>query len=255
MALAGALNIVTALIVFFLAVHTMSGAFLTGAFGPGLPKGIAAPPQYFFMAPVVWGGLPLAVFMSVGYAIFWILACFIIFLQPTRTMFAYAFDGLLPKIVTKVDPRTSTPVVALFLTTGGGALALFVALYVVGTHWFFAVSSFGALFQLAATGFVGLAAAAFAWRRKDWFRAAVSNRMVLGIPVVAIAGVAAIVAVIGLWIIFLHYSGLGITNKRLMIEVFAGVTLLSLGSFEVVSQIKERRGVPVSLVYDEIPPE
>ncbi len=46
------------------------------------------------------GNTIFAIVLFGCYMLFWPLICYISFLQPTRMLFAYAFDGILPKGVT-----------------------------------------------------------------------------------------------------------------------------------------------------------
>ena len=39
----------------------------------------------------------LAAILALSYCLYWLLITYMVFLQPTRMLFAYAFDGLLPR--------------------------------------------------------------------------------------------------------------------------------------------------------------
>ena len=68
---------------------------------------------YFSLISASIGNTILRSCLFGGYILFWPLICYISFIQPTRMLFAYAFDGILPKSVTSVTTKSGSPYVAV----------------------------------------------------------------------------------------------------------------------------------------------
>jgi APA family basic amino acid/polyamine antiporter len=254
MAIAGMLNVLIILLLVLVFFNTVGAPFLTAAFGGGFPTSLPAQPYYFLLVPIVFGGTPMAIFLALGYLLFWPLLAYMIFLQPTRTMFALSFDGLLPKAVTKVSPRTHTPTVALFITTVLGVAALAFSLYVLGSQ-FFQVLAMAALSQLTAQGIVGIAAVLLPKLRPEIYNSSVSDRRLLGIPAVVIAGSAAVIGTAVLYYVYWTYPLLGLPKHSTLVGFILGVAVVALVAYHARLLALRRRGIDATLAFAEIPPE
>ena len=190
---------------------------------------------------------------SVGYIFFWPLICYISFIQPTRMLFAYAFDGILPKGVTKLS-RNGSPYVATIIAV----VASFVTLvWAVNGSSFFQVLVYATLIQLIAMALVGLSATVVPYTKPDLYRASATKKTVFGIPVVTIAGVGAIATCVFVWVLYLHYpTQFFLADKQKMFTIF-GVTigLAIIYYFAVKLYRKSSSGVDIDRAFAEIPPE
>ena len=93
------------------------------------------------------------------------------------------------------------------------------------------------------------------WRRPALYRASAAQFKILGIPAVVVAGVAAIISGVLIWIIYLHYSALGISDKGKFFT-FVLVTLgLAIVYYIAAKLIRRAQGVNIDLAYAEVPPE
>ena len=202
MALGGVLSIASVAIIAIIFFHSFGHSFLVAAYGGGMPSQISVTPTYFFLTSAQVGNTAVAVFLVASFALFWPLLTAICFLQPTRMIFAYSFDGLLPKGASKVSGKSGAPVVAIaiagILAIGTLAWAIYLASNV------FQVVTYTVLAQVIAMGLVGLSALVFPYRRPELYRASTTTKKVLGIPVVSIAGAGAIISTVVLWILVLH---------------------------------------------------
>jgi basic amino acid/polyamine antiporter, APA family len=114
---------------------------------------------------------------------------------------------------------------------------------------------YATLFALIGMMLVGLSAAVFPYRRPEMYRASVTNRTLLGIPVVSIAGAGSVLSGIVLYYVLMHYPAFGIANRQRLVLVMIGVVALGVVYYAIVRALRAREGVDISLAYAEIPPE
>lgn len=252
MSLAGFLNLLAVLVCVLIVFHTFSREFLAAGYGGGMPASMPVQPFYFLLTGVIVHSGVVALILGFSYALFWPLLVSVGLLAPTRMLFAFAFDGILPKQITAVG-RGQTPWAAVTLTIGIVILVLVWAIFI--THSFFLVIVYATVIELVAMGLVGLSALVFPWRRPRIYRASVSNRTIAGVPLVSIAGCAAVASAVILVFLYLHYKGLGLANLG-QFFVVAGVTFGAAIVYWLVATFwQDRRGSDLALVYKEIPPE
>ena len=251
MALAGLANLVSVAIFAVVFLHTFGTSFLTAANGGGMPSEIPSPPFYFFLAAASFGQAWAAVLLVLSAAVFWPLIYYISLLSSTRSTFAWSFDGLLPKSATYMTARR-TPIVSLVASV----VVSLVFLY-WGTHSssFIQVFVYATLFALIGMMLVGLSALVFPYRRPEMYRASVTNRTFLGIPVVSIAGAGSVISGIILYYILMHYPAFGVANRERFVLVSLAVVALGAVYYFLMRAIRAQHGVDISLTYAEIPPE
>jgi basic amino acid/polyamine antiporter, APA family len=251
MALAGIANLVSVAIFALIFLHTFGTSFLTAANGGGMPAEIPSPPFYFFLAAASFGHAWAAVFLVLSAAVFWPLIYYISLISTTRSVFAWSFDGLLPERATHLNERRA-PMVSLVASL----LVSFAFLY-WGTHSssFLQVFVYATLFALIGMMLVGLSALVFPYRRPEMYRASVTNRTFLGVPVVSIAGAGAVVSGVILYYILMHYAAFGVANRQRFILVTAGVVVFGVAYYAIARAVRAREGVDIARTYAEIPPE
>jgi APA family basic amino acid/polyamine antiporter len=228
--------------------------FMRAANGGGLPSSVAVPgTPFFFLSGVGVGSTAYMLFVFILYIVFWPLITYISTLQQTRMLFAYSFDGILPKWVTTVN-RYGCPWVAL---TGALLMSSGVFFWAVfNSTGFFKTLAYALLIQLVAMSLVGLAAVLAPITRPELYRASASQKRVLGIPLVQIAGAAAIVSGVLIWVLYLHYGALGIRSSLgNFLEWTFGTIGAAIFFWVVVWAYKRRQGTDITLVYRAIPPE
>ena len=251
MALAGLANLVSVGIFALIFLHTFGGPFLTAANGGGMPAEIPSPPFYFFLAAASFGHAWAAALLVLSAAVFWPLIYYISLLSSTRSTFAWSFDGLLPEAATRLNSRRA-PVVSLL-----ASLVVSLVFLYWGTHsaTFLQVFVYATLFALIGMMLVGLSALVFPWRRPEMYRASVTSRTFLGIPVVSIAGAGSVLSGIILYYILLHYPAFGIANRQKFILVALGVIAFGVVYYAIARAVRARHGVDITRTYAEIPPE
>jgi basic amino acid/polyamine antiporter, APA family len=252
MAIGGAGGLIVVALLGLIFFRTFGHSFEIAANSGNMPKQIAiANTPYFFLISASLGSTVFAVIVFLGYIVFWPLIMYISMLQQTRTLFAYAFDGILPKGVTKVT-RGGSPFVAVAVSVVGSLIVLYWGIH---SSSFFQVLAYATLIQLIGMVLVGVTAAVVPWRRPALYRASAAQLRILGIPAVVIAGVAAVISGVLIWIIYFHYSGLGLSDKGKFFT-FVGVTLaLAVVYYVAAKLIRRSQGVDIDRAYAEIPPE
>ena len=246
-AVVGPLVVAVCALVFF---HTFGTSFMIAANGGGETP---VAPQFFSLVAASTGNTLVAIIVFGGYILFWPLICYISFIQPTRMLFAYAFDGILPKGVTKLS-RNGSPYVATIIAVVASFATL---VWAVNGSSFFQVLVYATLIQLIAMALVGLSATVVPYTKPDLYRASATKKTVFGIPVVTIAGVGAIATCVFVWVLYLHYpTQFFLADKQKMFTIF-GVTigLAIIYYFAVKLYRKSSSGVDIDRAFAEIPPE
>jgi basic amino acid/polyamine antiporter, APA family len=170
-----------------------------------------------------------------------------------RAPFAWAFDGLVPRRLTKVHDRTHTPVFAIATTT---ALSVAVCAWSSFTLSFLTVFSYLVLFAFFTIALVGVAAVLMPSRLPEVYRGSPADWRIAGVPVLPVVGAVAIVwnvAMMGLAVKF--HSNIGIPHIRNAIMVLGGTVLAGVLFYYVARAVQRSRGVDIDLAYRAIPPE
>jgi APA family basic amino acid/polyamine antiporter len=252
MARAGVLGILVVAVFASIFFKTFGTDFMIAANGGGFPAEIPAAPTYFLLMGASVGNTIFAFFITFAYVLFWPLICYVSFIQPTRLLFAYSFDGILPKAVTKVS-RNGSPYVAVLIALG---LSVIVLLWAINQDSFFQVLVYATLIQLVAMGLVGLSAVLVPWRRPELYRASTTKKTVAGIPVVAIAGAGAMAVTLIIWVLYFNYKAeFGLTDLGKMFMIFGTTIVLALVYYFVAKAVRRGQGVDLDRAYAEIPPE
>lgn len=189
------------------------------------------------------------------------------FLSSTRVIFASAFDRLLPDVVTRVDPRTRTPLWALALMVGPGLLVS--ALYTWNVYNFQSLTLASTL--VIAVTYLGstIAAIILPYTKKDLYDASpIAKYKVAGIPLITIAG-----TIFAGFLLYLLYQWLfdpnvlyglvwrlddqgnravNITSVIFMLALYGIAIALYLGAR---AYRRSQQGLDLSMVYKEIPVE
>jgi len=160
---------------------------------------------------------------------------------------------VLPKGVTTVN-RFGCPYIALPIALAMSAATFIWAVY--DQTGFFIVLAYALLVQLIAMGLVGLAGLLAPIVRPELYRASTSQKSILGVPLVQIAGVGAILTGAFVWWAYLHYDQLGANaNLGKLFGWTIGPAVLGALFFVLAAVYKKSRGTDITLVYREIPPE
>ncbi|MFI5449341.1 MAG: APC family permease [Candidatus Bathyarchaeia archaeon] len=190
----------------------------------------------------------IASFIAWGY--FLIISYFLI---ASRHFLAWSFDRTFPSVLANVSERFHTPVVSIIVTS--------VIAWVALIFYSFLPTILGAvnLAFLFIVAFMldGLAGIALPWVKKNLFESApaLAKKKIVGIPVISILGAANILILVFLFVASAFNPGiagpLGIGTELTVIVCLVIGALTYLG----MKHYNAKRGLDLSLVFKEIPPE
>jgi basic amino acid/polyamine antiporter, APA family len=255
MSLASAVHIGVAVILSVVFFSTFGHDFFVAINGlNGSPKyPFASPPYYTFLTSLTGGSTALTWFLFVTFAVAYPLLILPNMVIAVRSFFAWAIDGVLPSSFARVSPRTHAPNWAIGLTVVLSIAVLYWA--VTAADSFFGVLVEAVLMQVVTMVLLGVSSVLLPYRRPETWRASATTRRFLGIPVVAIAGALVVVLLAGLFVVYMRYPDLGITDKGHLFRDFGIVLGASLITFVVARALRLRQGVDVDKLAMEIPPE
>ena len=177
----------------------------------------------------------------------------VVFVNAARVMMAMGIDGLLPRFVSEVDPRTHTPVKSLTLWSAA-ALAV-AAVFSFKPTWQTTVLLGGAITSVLVVGVSCLAGALLPYRARGIYSSSpVSRYTVGGVPAITIVGALGALCVAALIVCALTLDALALTDAGSRAVIFAAFA--SGAIFFYAWRIARRaRGIDTSLALREVPPE
>ncbi len=230
---------------------TNSVVYLDGNTDKG--SGIPVAPVLNFFAGIMTGSTVLNVLIGISFILWHVLLLFVIGMVCTRNLFAWSFDGLMPRKLADVGERTHAPWVSAIVVTVVAAVLL--ALYVF-TSFFTIVVNYIVIFSIAFW-LTSFAAILLPYRRPDLFAQApqAARRKVAGVPMITVLG-AGNLALFTLILIasFKTPAFSGPTGNR-AIAFVVGIYVVGAILYWVARAVQKSRGVDLDLLYKEIPPE
>jgi amino acid transporter len=172
----------------------------------------------------------------------------------TRVVVAMSIDGVFPKILSSVNSRTHTPVIAhvVFFVLGAvifGAVYNFVPGYTTLT---LAVTAVATIMYIG-TAFGG---AIFPWTRKPVYDTSpVAKYKLAGVPIITICGL--IATIFSAWMLYYYLTvpGLGVmTPSRISETIMLSIFVIWVVYFFVRRRYLSGRGIDLDLAFKEVPP-
>ena len=226
---------------------TASINYLTGTPSYVLP----VLPYYNLMASIAANNSVFALLIALSF-LFWNLpAMFPNTFMPVRTIFAWAFDRILPSKLSEVSERTHAPIPAIIVAS---IIVLGILIWSVLSISFFTLLSLGVLAGVVTILAVSVAAIAFPFRRPELYRNSPANVSVAGIPVLPIVAVLSIVVMVALAYVVLSYPQLGIVPWQ-GFAFMGSLVVLGLLIFFIARGVRSTQGINLDLIYRELPPE
>jgi len=245
------------LVIGVLLIYKVAGyAFMAGV-NAGTPDyTIPTGPWYHFIASLVYNNDVLTI-LIVGSFAFWSLPAMVgNTFMPVRTVFAWAFDRLLPERFADVDERRHAPVPAILLVMGIVTLML---LWSVEKTTFQTWLALGVLAGVVCVWIVSIAAFMFPNRRPDLYEASPANISVGGVPLLKIVAPLSFLVMAFLVYDTLKYPALalsGDSSHRWYVPAFMlGTAAFGLVVYYTARYVRRGAGVDVDLVYRELPPD
>lgn len=217
---------------------------------------IPSGPWYQFLASLVQN-IPVLALLILGSFMFWSLPAMVgNTFMPIRTVFAWAFDRVLPEKFADVNERTHSPVPAILLIMT--LVTAMLAWSVLSTD-FFTWLALGVEAGVVCIVIVGIAALAFPSRRPDLYLSSPANVKFLGIPVLYIVAPLAILVMLFLTWCTVTYPALALAGNMdnlWQIPAFMGmIVVIGLSIFYAAKFVRKSQGIDIDLVYKELPPE
>jgi basic amino acid/polyamine antiporter, APA family len=211
---------------------------------------------YQVLASLIYN-IPILTVLIVGSFLFWSLPAMVgNTFMPIRTVFAWAFDRLLPEKFAEVNERTHSPVPAILLVMGIVTAMLAWSIWSTDFNTWLAL---GVLAGVVCVVIVGVAALAFPSRRPDLYQSSPANMRFLGVPVLYLAAPLSIAVMVFLTWAVLAYPALTLGDiEKLKVWVpgfMGGIVVVGLVVYFVAKYVRRSQGVDIDLVYRELPPE
>jgi APA family basic amino acid/polyamine antiporter len=214
---------------------------------------LAAPPFWTFLATICGGSTFWAVLFGATFLFWFPLLAIVQLVPPIRSIFALAFDGVLPRFMSKVDPRTHIPVAAVVIvaltSVGCTVWAIF-----AGTS-FFSASSYSSYLALWTMLFLSVTAIVLPYRRRALWESSPGATRLFGIPTLTIGGVLAFCGSLFIIYLFDNFRQFGIPSGVRALEYVALTIALGIVLYTVAKAVRAREGIDLDRNYQEIPPE
>ncbi len=196
----------------------------------------------------------IAVLIPLGLVTTFMGFAIVYFFVPTRNLFAWAFDRVVPTSLASVT-RRGVPYAAVLVY---GAIAYF-SLYLTVYTTAFSYLTYSNFAWWVAVAIVMLAGAAFPFVRRDLYNAAprVVRRSIGPIPVLSLVGIAGFV--LSLFVSWASISpdllGAGSPINPWWVGTIFLIMAVALVIYVVSYAYNKSRGVPIELAFKELPPE
>jgi basic amino acid/polyamine antiporter, APA family len=238
-------------------IYKVAGySFMAGVNAAPPAYTIPTGPWYHFIASLVFNNDVLTILIVASFA-FWSLPAMVgNTFMPVRTVFAWAFDRLLPEKFAEVNERSHSPVPAILLVMGIVTLML---IWSIEKTTFQTWLALGVLAGVVCVWIVCVAAFVFPDRRPDLYDASPANVSVGGIPLLKIVAPLSFLAMAFLVYDTLKYPALalsGDSGHRWYVPAFMLATAaVGLIVYYGARVWRKGSGVDVDLVYRELPPD
>lgn len=242
----GLLVLVGAAIFFKTIGYDFFAAANTGSYG------VPVSPYFTFFGAIAVSSTTLAVITSLAVAFSFPAAVYINLAMCQRAPFAWAWDGLAPRWLTKVSDRFHTPVNSI--------VGIFV-IVIPTVAWAAYSTSFTTILAVfTLVGFLtiiisGVSAVVMAHRRPELYKGSAADWKVGGIPVLPVAGVGTLLFSLFMVYEAIHFhAALGIKSVTRMIGVPLAVIAVAVVYYLAARVVQRRRGIDLDLAYKTIPP-
>jgi amino acid transporter len=167
-----------------------------------------------------------------------------------RYVFAWSFDRILPDKMAEVSERTHTPIIASLGVAIGGFIGAAMMAFLPNSGEFATLS-----FAIFSFGFIipAIAGIVFPFRKKQIYETAFIAKKKFILPLISWLGLGA-----GAYLVYstiLSYQSGSLPIDSFSMSMFGIIYGLGVVVYVVAYLANRRRGLPLSLVFKEIPPE
>jgi amino acid transporter len=210
-------------------------------------------PNFSVFLSMLSGSTLVTILVSLGFIAGGFGIANVVFVNSSRVMMAMGIDGLLPRFVSEVHPRTHTPVKSL--TLWSTAALVVAAVFSFKPDWQTTVLLGGAITSVLVVGVSCLAGALLPYRARGIYESSpVSRYTVGGVPAITIAGLVGALCVAALIVCALTIDELALTDAGSR-SVIAAAFLSGLIFYFVWRVARRAQGIDTSLALREVPPE
>jgi len=227
-------------------------AFTVGGTSYTLPTAPYLPLLVEITAPNIF----MVVLTLVGMISWLYLLAMSFYLVASRNLFAWSFDGVISNSFSLVNPRTHTPTRSVLLISVVAIIGVaFYCFYSVAFSYSNFTTGYNTAWLIAC-----LAAIVFPFIKKDMFQAQSGyiRRKIAGIPVLSLIGLVGAVSVLFMdYEVAINPGYAGIPNNlsETSLLLVGAVFVVGVILFLVARAYQKRRGLDLSLVYRQVPPE
>jgi amino acid transporter len=210
------------------------------------------PTQPLFLAVAAYPNSLLISLMFFTYFIGSLGPVFAYFWIPSKYLFAWSFDRVIPAKFADVSAKYHTPYVAVLATMAIGIIAEILYSYLGYSSYF----TMGTVIWGISYTIPGIALTIFPFVKKDLFATAPGwlGKKVAGIPIVSLIG---LITTIGFgYVGYIAYSNAAITTPNAnSLELLVGMIVLGFVIYFGSRAYHARKGLNISMALKEIPPE
>lgn len=219
----------------------------------GDASGLPVSPVLNFFAGIMTDSTILNVIMGVSFILWHALLLPVIGMVCTRNLFAWSFDGVMPRRLATVSERSHAPWVAALVITAIATVLL--ALYVF-TSFFTIVVNYIVIFSIAFW-LASFAAILLPYRRPELFNQAPEavRRRIAGVPVITLLGLGNLILFTLILIASFDTPAFSGPTGGRAIAFVVGIYVVGAALYVVSRAVQRQRGVDLDLLYKEIPPE
>jgi basic amino acid/polyamine antiporter, APA family len=214
---------------------------------------LSVPPYINTLLAIVNSNIYLNVLIMLGIIGWAYLIATNFILVPSRHFLAWSFDRVFPASLGKVSDRFHSPVTAIITIAVISEITLF--FYVVTPAYLGAVNlTYLFLPAIILDGFAGVF---LVYKRKDLFESAPSaaKRRLGRIPIIAVTGLYSVAFVAIMLFAALDNPAVGGPLGAITVGTVTGAFILGLVFYFGMKSYHKKRGMDISLVFKEIPPE
>jgi amino acid transporter len=212
----------------------------------------AGAPAYPELIGIAGGSSIVGIVAIVGFTVGLLMWLPQTLLLVSRNMFAWSFDRVMPAALSRVEPRSRSPLVAIGVMT---ALSIASTAVYAFTDWF---SSISALLGLSLSLLVtALGGTLLPFRHRALVDASPYGRKVAGIPVLTLVGALAVIgfgAAVGI-LLWDPGSGASLSEDPGKLVLCLGVYAGALAFWFAARAVRRSQGVDLDLAYRELPAE
>lgn len=215
--------------------------------------GVPVAPYYTYFASIASGSSVISIFIGLTFLGFLLPGTYINTSLVQRSLFAWSFDGLLPRRLSDVNERTRTPVLAIAVIA---ILGIAFSAWVIWDSNLQQVLSLTGIWLVPPIVVVGVSGLLLPSRHPEIYKNSPADWRVGGRSVLRLASAGCILLglILGAGLMYFH-TEFGVTGAATMPLALVGCVVVGVVWYALAVMLQRRRGLNLSLVYKTIPPE